>query len=296
MADPRLTTPNSQVRYQKDVAKEGHPGATLYVRPDGNNDSDGLSWFAAKATITGALSAASAGDRIIVAPGDYDETVTITKDNITIIGAGPRASVAIAPTTTNANAIVVDGTTAGGRVEEVYLVNLNGDADGTGAGLYLKGNIRRFRAQGCKFEAADTTGKAVRLDNTSGVSVGDVILRDCEICWAQTGVSIEISAGGEQTTQLWIEDCLFHNLTANHIINATGSTAGVGIHGCRFLTLDDGTAPTGTYVDLRAGTTTGLISGCYFPAAINGGKVLVDTGVVVVGCYFTGGINTTAPS
>lgn len=281
----------------RDLITEQKAGAYWYV--DGRAKTEvrtGKSFSAAFATIGAALDAASAYDVILVEAGDYDETVTITKDNITIIGVGARTSVSVAPTTANANAVVIDGTTAAGRIEEVTLININGDADGTGIGLYAKGNIRRIRVHECKFEAADTTGTAIKLESTVAGSIGDVLLDDTEVCWAATGLSLEVSGGGDPQTEVFIQDCRFHNLVANHIINATASTASFELRDTTFANLEAGTAPTGLYVDLRAGTSTGLIAGCYFPAAVNGGKVLVDAGVSVVGCYFTGGINTTAPT
>src|SRR5688572_20564979 len=97
-------------------------GNTFYVDAvDGDDDHGGRSWGPALATVQAAHDAASAGDTILVGPGDYDEALVITKDNLTIVGDGPRGSVSIVPDATNGIAITIDGTTAGGRVEEVSL-------------------------------------------------------------------------------------------------------------------------------------------------------------------------------
>lgn len=285
------------LRRNKSIAKDLVTGTTWFVNTGGSSSNDGRGWNSSYALPSTAHTSASAGDCLMLGATDYDETFTITKDNLLIIGCGGgRSSVSIAPSTANANAVVIDGTTASGRVEEVTLININGDANGTGIGLYAKGNIRRLTSIDCKWEAGDTTGTGVKLESTASGSVGDVLIRGGEICWAQTGLSIDVTGGGDPVTEVFVEDVKFHNVTANHVINATASTSIIELHRCRFLPLEDGTAPTGLYVDLRAGTTTGGLYGCYFPAAVNGGEVLVDTGVSVVGCYFTGGINTTAPS
>lgn len=272
-----------------------HPGNTWYVNPNGVGVRDGKTFENGYATIQTAIDAASSGDLILVAPGDYDETVTITKDNLTVIGTGARTAVSIAPSTSNANAVVVDGTTANGRIEEVTLVNLNGDANGTGIGCLVKGNIRRFNSINCKWEAGDTTGTGVRLESTGEGSIGDVLIQGGEICWAATGLSIDVSGGGDPATEIFVEDVRFHNIHANHVINASATTHIVELYECRFFPLEAGTAPTGLYVDLRAGTSVGGVNDCYFPVASNGGKVLVDADVKVLS-RFTDGFNTTAPT
>ena len=51
--------------------------ATLYVTTGGNDANNGLTWPAAKRTVTGALAGASAGDQIHVAMGTYPESITL---------------------------------------------------------------------------------------------------------------------------------------------------------------------------------------------------------------------------
>ena len=52
-------------------------GATLYVATGGNDANRGLTWPAAKRTVTGALAGAAAGDQIHVATGTYPESITL---------------------------------------------------------------------------------------------------------------------------------------------------------------------------------------------------------------------------
>jgi hypothetical protein len=50
----------------------------IYVKPDGNDSNDGLTWLTAKKTITGAMNAVSEGCEIWVAAGTYQENVTLS--------------------------------------------------------------------------------------------------------------------------------------------------------------------------------------------------------------------------
>ncbi|MBI2843607.1 MAG: chitobiase/beta-hexosaminidase C-terminal domain-containing protein [Armatimonadetes bacterium] len=49
----------------------------IYVKPDGNDNNNGLSWGYAKQTITAGLNAASAGDEVWVAGATYNEQITL---------------------------------------------------------------------------------------------------------------------------------------------------------------------------------------------------------------------------
>lgn len=284
------------LRRNKSIAKDLITGVTWFVNTGGASGNDGRGWNSSYALPSTAHTAATAGDCIMIGAADYDETFTVTKDNLLIIGCGGgRSSCSIAPSTANANAVVIDGTTASGRVEEVTLVNINGDANGTGIGLYAKGNIRRLTSIDCKWEAGDTTGTGVRLESTAAGSVGDVRISGGEICWAQTGLSITASGGGDPVTEVYVEDVRFHNITANHVLGATVSAPTVELYRCRFEPLEAGTAPTGLYVDLRVAGSTGGVYDCLFPVAVTGSKVLVAAGITVMS-RFTGGLNTAAPT
>lgn len=284
--------PGTTIHDDRRVSKELEAGTTYHVSPSGNDSSDGLSWLTAKLTIAGAQAVAVAGDRILIAPGDYAEAVTIVKDNITFVGCGSRGSVAIAPGG-NGIAVLIDGTTASGRVEEVTLINIGGEGAGTGGGLHVKGNIRRLRFQGCKFEGGAFGAK---LESTAAGSVGDIIFRDCEFAWTTTGLAILASGGGNPVTQVNLEHCWFHNCTADGLKSTVVAITNLRLLGCTFDDLEDGTAPTGKYVDAQVAATTGVLAGCYFPVAVNGAKVLVAATTIVLGCAFTGGFNTAAPT
>ena len=60
--------------------------ADRYVKPGGDDNNDGSSWAKAKATISAAISASSAGDNVLVAAGTYNEKIT-GKNGVNIRGA-----------------------------------------------------------------------------------------------------------------------------------------------------------------------------------------------------------------
>lgn len=281
----------SRSLFPTDLISEQFAGDTWYVNPGTVTVArNGSAFDSGFLTIQAAVDAAAAGDRIIIAPGDYAEAVTITKDNITLLGTGARGAVAIAPGG-NGIAVLIDGTDA--RVEEVHLVNIGGEGAGTGGGLHVKGNIRRLRFTACKFEGGAFGAK---LESTAAGSVGDVIFRDCEFCWTTTGVSVLSSGGGDPVTQVNFEDCWLHNCSADGIKSTVSAPTNLRIKGCTFDDDEAGTAPTGKYVDAQVAGTSGILAGCYFPAAVNGAKVLVAATCIVLGCWFTGGANTAAPT
>ena len=61
---------------------------TFYVSATGNDSNDGLSEFTCFLTLTAALAAAgSTGNQIVIFPGTYAGTFTVSNQNLTIIGA-----------------------------------------------------------------------------------------------------------------------------------------------------------------------------------------------------------------
>lgn len=302
-----LAVYNSGTSRFEPVEDEDFPTNTrfeLYVDTStGSNNDNGRSWANAFATITAALSAASSGDVIYVAPGEYDEAVTVAraKSNIQIIGVGGRGAAFIAPSTTNATALTV-------LADDVTIKNLGCDGDGTGSGCINYG--RRFRAVGCKFEGGDGangTGLTLTLGTDAQITAlthgkgDDSRIEDCEFAYNTHGLRLVCTDYGA-VTQARIYDCYFHDNT-NGIEEANGSGGSASVRyrdleilRCRFLRNEDGTEPT-MYVALNDDNgNKGVMANCVIPSAINGGKVLVSTGLIYVGNYHTGGLSTAQPS
>lgn len=233
-------------------------------------------------TIQSVVDVAEAGDIIAIEPGDYDEQLSIVTDNLTLIGLGARGAISIAPSAANGVAITIDGTGAGGRVEEVALINVGGEGNGTGGGLYVKGNIRRFRAYGCKLEGG---AYGCKLESTGAdpLTIGDVILTDCEFCWTEQGVVFDITGAGDPLTQLYFRDCWFHDCSESGMAaEADAQLNGIWVKDCMFNDDQSGVAPTGHYIDLNVAGSFGIVTGCRFELATNSNKNRVAAGIMWV--------------
>lgn len=220
-------------------------------------------------TVQAAVDGADAGDTIFIAPGSYDEAVTVSKGLI-LVGVGRRGVIAIAPSATNATALTVTG-------DNVTIMNLGCEGDGTGSGLHLQGDVDRFRAYGSKIEGG---ASAVKLESTAAGAVSDTRFVDCEFCWSGKGIHFVVSGGGDPVTQTRVDGCLFHNLTTAGIHVDTTHTADLWVTNSVFANQEDGTAPT-DYILASVASTTGFVSGNHFATATNAAGVLtIATGVI----------------
>lgn len=268
----------SRTLFPEDLVSELYPGRTLYVDgTEGSNGNDAFSWESAKATITAALAIAEARDRILIAPGGYNETVLADVEAVKFIGAGPRGSVYIEPETAGAEGMQV-------TADDVTLLNLGvaGDAAADYA-LNVKA-AARFRAYQSKFEGPD--GTVVLLDGTADDQAADALLDDCEFAWGGAGVVFDDSAYG-YPTQVRIQRSLFHNIVTKCVgVNASGLVKNLQLLKNIFDNQEDGTAPT-DYLLLSDNGNTGLIAGNYFATATNA------TGVLTIGTGLKWGPNGT---
>lgn len=285
----------------------------LYYFVDANGGAANIvlgqdnAFLTVQAAINAALLAGNHPATIILAPGSYDEAVTIPRTSsisrarITLYGAGPKGSVAIHPTATNAVALTND-------CDDVTLINVGLNTNGTGKALVNTGS--RLRMFGCKLENDDGTGECAQMtlqtvaQRTAGTkgNGADCLLYGCEFAWAASGIEIVCTDEGA-VTELQIVDCWFHDLDTKHIYETVGSGGAAGVmyaslrlQGNIHQTDEAGTAPT-DYVLLNGdNANSGIMTGCAFPEAINAGKVLLSTKLIAVGCFFTGGINAAQPS
>ena len=120
-----------------------------YVKPDGDNDKDGLSWANAKATIQNAVDASSSGDEVYVAAGTYNETVAL-KDGVQIRG-GYNASSGMRDIEFFQS--ILDGTGLSKFLIVKYspdctvptyvegMIIQNSDYGGEGGGAFIRGNV-----------------------------------------------------------------------------------------------------------------------------------------------------------
>lgn len=268
------------------VNGQGQGGKTLYV-----GASTQFLGQAVYSTITAALAAATAGagDRILVAPGAYNETVAVSKANVTIQGLGGRGAAYIEPTTAGAEGMQV-------TADDVTLINLGVAGDDTGDYALNIKSASRFRAIGCKFELASGAGSAVLLDGTAGDQTADALFLDCEIAWAAKGFTFDDSAYG-YPTQIAIKNCRFHNITTNMLgVAASGLVKNLLLADSDFDNAEDGTAPT-DYILLSDNGNTGLITGCRFATETNATGVLtIGTGLKWVSNSTEAGVSTARPA
>lgn len=276
-------------------------GRVLYVDGKQSRSYDGTSWTRPYITVQAAIDAARSGDQILIAPkrddDGYDEAVTIprSKRNLKLIGVGARGSVFIAPSTTNATAVT-------NEADETVFENIGMDGDGTGHACVNRG--RRVRWYGCKIEGGTdglraTLGTAAQVAADTRGDGSDCILYDCEIAWNTNGVHIVASDHGA-VTQLRFRGCWFHNNTAADFEESGGSAAvrfqDLDIGQCKFSRLDDGTEPAMYIILNDDNANSGMVWGCTFPTAINGGNNLVSTALIWVGNFHTGGVSAAQPS
>lgn len=279
-------------------------GGIWYVSASGSDSNTGKSLGNAKLTIQAAVGVASAGDSILIAPGDYNEQVTIaaTLSDLSIINIGGRESANIAPSGSNKTALTI-------KANGVRLLGIDCEGTGTGAGAVVSGG--RFYASYCKFEGDGTSGgKGLVIGPGSAAAVAaltdhkgsDSLVEHCEFGWADKGLVLQASDYGAATQNHFV-DCVFHNNAAAAITESTGTggTASITFRNlevtrCVFQDAEDGTAAT-KYLSLNASNSnTGNVQGCMFPVTLTSGKNLVSTKVIWVGNYHTTALSTGQPS
>lgn len=255
------------------------------------------------ASIGGAVGKASPGDRIVILPGGYDEAVVVpaNKPRLTLEGLGGRGATFIEPSETDATGLTV-------HADDTTVINLGAAAenDTTPAALVVTG--ARFRAYRSKFEGGlqqVLLGPGTDAQITAGTrgDGADALFDDCEFCWGVDGIVVQCTDYGA-VTQARIRNCLFHNLSGDHITEAVGSggSAGVGfrnlwVEGCTHDGDEDQTAPT-AFIDLDAdNANTGLVTGCRYAYATNEADVIaLSTGILYVANMTEAGVTTARPS
>jgi hypothetical protein len=275
------------------IAQVGVGGTTLVVNPAISGAYD---------TIQEAVDDAVAGDRILIAPGAYDETVTIAraKSNLTLVGMGGRGSVFIEPSTEDASGLIC-------HADDVTIVNIGAAGEDETSAIALTVTGSRFRAYGCKLEGGLSQlvigpgTVAQEAAGTHGVGA-DGLFEDCEFAWGTNGVVLTASDYGAVTQQRF-RGCKFHNLTAAAFEESTGSGGAADIvfrnleiSDCTFDDLEGGTAPTAFILLNGDNANDGIVTNCRFPSAINSGKNLVSTALHWVSNFHTGGVSTGQPS
>jgi hypothetical protein len=251
----------------------------------GDDANNGMSWDEAFATIQAAVDAASAGAKVYVAPGAYDETVSVDKA-LALIGVGTRGSVYIEPSTLGAEGMQV-------TADDVTLINVGVAGEATADYALRVGSQTaspdRFRAVSCKFEGP--TGAVVVLKGA-----GDALFEDCEFTWGGSGILFDDNDDGF-ATQIYVQGCRFLNLTDVGVgLAAGGGVQNLHLTDCTFDNAEDGTAPT-DYIKVDRSGDTGIVSGCRFATATNNTAVLtIAAGILWVANATEAGWSTARPA
>ena len=234
------------------------------------------------------------GDTIYVAPGSYEEQITVDKNYVNIIG-------------------MIGGQYGWPDIEAAAGVTLSNE---TGQGLYLEnlriaataGNIAAVQgANGYIFKnvrfhgdtAASLDLRAGNTDEDDSYTASEGWLVGCELAWGSEGILFTNPGpsggfGGVGPTDVRIIDSVFHDITNQDIkdVDTAGSNDSCFgkslIHGCKFLDRNKA-----VYVTLtNGGGNTGLISGNFFAddAGLNGTKIAIATGIVFAGNFDAVGV------
>lgn len=177
-------------------------GVDYYVKPDGDNNANGLSWATALKTIQAAINKTVSlnSDRIFIAPAtdDYLENLVITsKHNVSLIASAPTGNaerVTIRPAT--GKALVVNQSKSL-YVEGISFYSANNDAvvsDGEGA-IFVSCDFRSDGGSGFVFLSATDT-----YYTGSGTVIAHSMIRECSSATGAllvkkgTGVSLGLQA------------------------------------------------------------------------------------------------------
>jgi hypothetical protein len=281
------------------------PGKAFYVDSVNGSDSghNGLSPNRAFATIQNAIDNMSAYDTAFLFPGAWIEDVTIprTVEKIQIIGLGAFGSCRLTAST-NATPAILNHT------DDVFIQNVALTGKTTGYAFQNDGS--RVELEGCKFTGGSTSN-GILLESGTDAEIAadthgqgaDVTIRNSTILATTAGITIAgdgaANPNGNSVDRLRVLNCFFPSspgLGGYHIKDTATDPdeafADLLIHGCIFRT-----AGSGMIIDLDADNgNTGVIYGCQFPVAVDGGKVLHGTGVGSAGNLFTGGVQAATPS
>jgi len=262
-------------------------GNIWYVDAGKSTTRNGKTWDKSVPTISQAVTLASAGDQILVAPGEYDETVTIpiAKNNLRIMGIGTRGSVYIEPSTGSAAGMLI-------YADECHIENIG--IAGDGAATYaLRIWGARVEIRGCKIEGA-VAGIIVGPGSPAEITAGthgkgaDCRFMDCELTWLTNGIILTSSTYGS-CTQTLIQGCRFHNISGTCIdendVGGTGTVRNLWVVNNILANQEDGTEPT-QYMDLNSTNSTGFICGNFIADTVFAvGKIALAAGVIFAGNY-----------
>lgn len=303
---PITNYPNGLASFGLPLVGGGVPtnvGPYLFV--DGTNGVDGNSGTSsdqAMKTIQAAVDERQADTVILVAPGAYDETVTIARGTgpLTIMGMGNQGDVGIAPSTLAARGMT-------NNEDDVTLINIGVAGEST-ADFACFSTGSRFRTIGCKIEGVDTSGAALGIGPGSVAQVnagtagncGDVNLYNTELAWSFNGLAFVASDYGVPT-QVFVDGLRVHNVSGTEIISVPGA---FGIGAVRNLmcqnflleAMEDGTNPS-DFIAVNGTGDTGIFTKGSIAIPTNASAdIKIAAGVMWVANGTEAGLSTARPA
>lgn len=179
----------------------GVSATNRYVTTTGNDSNDGQSWANAKATVTAAISASSAGDTIFIAQGTYNQKFK-TKNGISVKGSyNPATGIQdldLTPTIIDGTGLAAQPVSVGLCSQETVINGLviqNANHKSAGGGAAIGTNVI---LENCIIRNCTTTSSAGGVSNSGG------IIRNCiiELCYAESSSGAVNLSGGS------LENCI----------------------------------------------------------------------------------------
>ena len=265
-------------------------GETIYVDGTaGSNAFDGKSPDRAKLTITAALAVAVAGDVVAVFPGTYAEHVTMAVANVSLVGLGdvPR-QVLLASAAVLATPYITIAATAPGCCVANLRISPGEVTDPSCIHIHAANTL----VEQCEFFLG-TVPLLIGVEIVGPVATCfHNTIRDCVFDGHTLGIVFTPNVTNADGNL--IERCRFVNTVTGDIRDDAGIIAVtlVWIKDCDFLS-----GTLAGQIRLTSGASTGCVYGCAFNLLVwNGGDVLVDAGVRVIGCYYGAGVNAAQPT
>lgn len=197
-------------------------GTTIYVSPDGNDTSDGLTEGSAIQTVAEVMNRLAAYTTVVFLPGEYNipAITTVKHSDVTFTSQTPRAAVfnmqgyfVVIADNVTFNGFVLDGQFVGGRAIR---------GKGSGASDYL-------RIQNCEIKRF--THHAIDIDGV------DNVVEDCHIHHILAWNNGRVDAHGIVTTSsqnLTIRNCNIHQVSGDSFQAGRGAWENVTIENCHF--------------------------------------------------------------
>ena len=197
-------------------------------------------------SLSTAVTAATAGDTILLFPGTYTETLTVAVNNLTIMGMGSPFNT----TLTQADANIIDfGATIGGRIENVSITL----SAATTAIAAVQGSTGTFIVKNCKSTlvsaAALNQADQPRIGELSGAgtlkfALGRTSYTHTGACTTATAIKapFEVAAGGK--ISVFNQHLIEVTGGGSALATALGLTVGTGhlVVDYNDITIDDDTA------------------------------------------------------